>query len=84
MRIKWIDSGREPKCAPNPAFPNGVEVDLSGGSANTCIAELPYPARRCGIYMIDCKTCGLHVGVTTAGRADDPRNVKLACLSKLH
>lgn len=79
FKIKWIDSGHDPVCAPNPAFPNGITLDLSNGAKKTCRTALPYPAKRCGHYVIECPTCGLDVVVTTAGRPDDPRSVKLAC-----
>lgn len=52
--IVWVDSGREPQCPPNPAFPNGVVSDISGGAENTCDVSLPYPAKRCGQYVIKC------------------------------
>lgn len=79
MKVTWYDAGREPKCAPNPDYPKGIDVDGSMGAVATCTAELPYPARRCGHYEVVCETCGLSVGVTTAGRPDDPRSIKLAC-----
>lgn len=79
MKIAWHDRGREPKCAPNPDFPMGKDLDVSDGATATCTASLPYPAKRCGIYTVECPTCGLTIGVTTAGRPDDPRSVKLAC-----
>jgi len=77
--IEWIDRGREPQCPPNPYYPHGVDADLSSGADKTCTAELPYPARRCGIYVIGCHICGFTVAVTTAGRPDDPRSVKIPC-----
>lgn len=80
IRVEWIDSGRDPKCAPNPEFPNGMDVDLSNGAPMRCMKLLPYPAKRCGYYVVECTACGLRVGVTTAGRPDDPRTVKLGCL----
>ncbi len=79
FRVRWHDSGREPRCAPNPAYPNGVDMDCSEGAAATCTAALPYPARRCGFHHVECESCGLSVAITTAGRPDDPRSVKLAC-----
>jgi hypothetical protein len=64
-------------------FPNGMDADLrSNRNAPSCKADLPYPARRCGQYVIYCGTCGLRVMVTTAGRRDDPRSVLMNC--KLH
>jgi hypothetical protein len=77
--IDWIDHRREPKEKPNPAFPEGIDIDLTHGAKTSCEVALPYPARRCGVYIIACKRCRLKVGITTAGRSDDPRSVKLAC-----
>jgi hypothetical protein len=79
FEIKWHDGGLNPKLQPNPAFPNGVDVDLSGGAIKTCKTALTYPARRIGGYSVHCLTCGLRVYVSTAGRNDDPRSVKLPC-----
>jgi hypothetical protein len=79
MRVGFIDSGREPQCPSNPDFPDGTEVDMSHGAAKTCDVSLPYPAPRCGVLVMDCSKCGLRVGVTVAGRRDDPRIAKLAC-----
>jgi hypothetical protein len=84
LKIEWLDGKREPQCKPNPAYPKGIDVDMSHGAAKTCFTEIPYPARRCGTYVIECETCGLRVGVTTAGRTDDPRSVKLACKGRAH
>jgi len=78
-KVKWRDAGQSPTCAPNPAYPNGVDLDASGGSARTCTVTLPYPAKRIGSYVIDCPVCGLRAGCTTAGRPDDPRSIKIAC-----
>lgn len=77
--IEWIDHKREPQCAPNPAYPKGKDCDCSDGAKHTCTAALPYPAKRCGLYIVECEACGLRVAITTAGRPDDPRSVKLAC-----
>ena len=79
MQVHWIDRGREPQCPPNPLYPDGIDVDCSGGAIATCTVDLPYPARRCGEYLINCETCGQTIVVTTAGRRDDPRTVKIAC-----
>lgn len=29
--LVWVDKGREPQCAPNPDFPDGVDVDVTMG-----------------------------------------------------
>lgn len=79
MNITWKDGLPEPQCAPNPAYPKGKDLDVSNGAAATCTTALPYPAKRCGAYIIICPICGLRAACTTAGRADDPRSIKLAC-----
>ena len=78
LKVEWIDRGREPKCPPNPEYPNGVDLDLSGGLEG-CKIDLPYPAKRCGVYVVSCAICGLSWGCTTAGRPDDPRSIKVPC-----
>jgi hypothetical protein len=77
--IEWIDRMREPRCAPDPAYPEGKDADMTLGAARTCKVDLPYPAKRCGIYIVACGDCGLRVGITTAGRPDDPRSATLPC-----
>ena len=77
--IEWFDSGIEPKAASNPDYPRGIDIDISDGKRPSCFVALPYPAKRIGRYLIKCRTCGLSGIVTTAGRPDDPRSVKLAC-----
>lgn len=81
-RVRWVDVGREPQCAPNPAYPTGIDVDGSFGAENTCTVALPYPAMRCGRYEVKCRACGRTAAVTTAGRPDDPRSVKIACVEQ--
>jgi hypothetical protein len=80
--VEWLDAGREPRSPPDKRFPNGVDADVSLGAAVTCATPLPYPAKRCGQYVITCPTCDVRVMVTTAGRVDDPRSVKIACLRR--
>ncbi|WP_340667822.1 hypothetical protein [Bradyrhizobium ottawaense] len=79
IKVRWIDRGREPQVAPNPAYPNGIDVDLSDGAKVACLAELPCPARRIGLYILKCDECGQTAAITTAGRPDDPRSAKLGC-----
>lgn len=78
--ISWIDRFCEPACPPDPAYPNGIDIDCSHAAPSACVVELYYPARRCGIYTIKCETCGTTALVTTAGRPDDPRSIRLACI----
>lgn len=77
--VEWIDHGREPQCAPNPRYPDGKDLDVSLGQTPSCKADLPYPAKRCGLYVVTCGICGLRVAATTAGRPDDPRSLTMPC-----
>jgi C4-type Zn-finger protein len=43
------------------------------------VKELPYPAKRCGLFLVICDKCGYSAAITTAGRPDDPRKVTLPC-----
>lgn len=78
MKITWLDGKREPTCKPNPAYPEGIDLDASRGGVS-CKVDLPYPAKRCGAYVVECPVCSSRVTVTTAGRPDDPRSVKMPC-----
>lgn len=83
FKIKWIDRGREPQCPPNPAYPNGIDLDAAKAfGVPTCHTSLPYPAKRCGLYYVECQICGTNALITTAGRPDDPRSVDLVCKLK--
>ena len=77
--IQWVDSGREPRCPPNPEFPKGIDIKAVDHEENHCLVNLPYPAKRCGVYMITCALCDTTIAVTTAGRPDDPRSVEMPC-----
>jgi len=80
IKVKWIDAGKEPRCAPNPKYPNGKDCDLTlGNEKKTCITTLPYPALRIGAYHVSCSVCGFSAYITTAGRPDDPRSARLPC-----
>ena len=82
FEIEWIDHSREPQNDPDPAYPNGVDVDAARGAACACKVNLPYPAKRCGNFVVRCLTCGFTAAITTAGRADDPRSVTVPCKIK--
>lgn len=79
LKIEWVDHKREPQCKPDPNFPEGKDLKCPNGEGPSCRTELPYPAKRCGLYIIECQVCGLRVGITTAGRPDDPRSVEIRC-----
>ena len=78
ITVKWLDGGREPKVKPNPDYPNGIDIDLAPNTWG-CKVPVPYPAKRCGAYELKCDICGAGALVTTAGRVDDPRSVRLHC-----
>lgn len=80
ISVEWRASGRgEARCAPNPAYPEGIDIDASEGRQG-CTVELPYPAPECGMWMVKCQACGRGiVAITAAGRRDDPRTVKIPC-----
>lgn len=77
--VTWTDAKREPRCAPDPAYPNGRDVIMTHPGEASCKTSLPYPARRIGSYEVQCLLCGCKVLLTTAGRADDPRSATLPC-----
>jgi hypothetical protein len=79
FEITWHDRGREPTQPPNPAYPDGIDLDVTAGAMPVCQVPLPYPAKRIGYYTVFCKTCRYSVACTTAGRPDDPRSIKLPC-----
>jgi hypothetical protein len=80
FEIFWIDRGREPQCKPDPQYPHGKDIPCGDPKAKKiCMVTLPYPARRCGLWLVKCSICGYSALVTTAGRPDDPRSVKLPC-----
>jgi len=78
LKVEWIDGGREPTQKPNPDYPDGIDVKIGGGPV-FCMIDLPYPAKRIGHYLIQCDTCHTTALITTAGRPDDPRSVKIPC-----
>lgn len=74
----FVGEGRMPKCAPNPDFPNGTPCDMAPGGIG-CTIELQHPTPCCGVWIINCDICGYSVGVTAAGRPDDPSTIRIAC-----
>jgi hypothetical protein len=80
FKIEWMDWGSEPHCPPNPAHPNGIDLDgAKMFDTPTCRTELPYPAKRCGLYYVECNICGTNMVIATTGCPDDPRSVDLPC-----
>lgn len=79
FRVEWIDAKREPTVDPNPEYPNGIDVVIGDAAKKSCRVELPYPAKRCGYYRVECRVCDLRVAVSTAGRPDDPTSATFNC-----
>lgn len=79
IRVSFIDSGRTAQYPPDPAYPMGTIADLTRGKTPTCRVDLPYPAPRCGQWVVGCTRCHQVNVITAAGRVDDPRRVILAC-----
>lgn len=79
LTIVWLDGGDEAEYSPNPAYPNGVDLVDNLEARSHCITRLPYPAPRCGSWSVTCRKCRKSVYVTTAGRADDPCSLSVAC-----
>lgn len=78
--VTFRPSGRgKAQCAPDPAYPDGVIADASGGNPRTCTIDLPYPAPECGLWIVRCLECDFSLGITAAGRADDPKRVTVPC-----
>jgi hypothetical protein len=78
--VEFIDSGREPTQPPDPDYPHGIKLDVTGGAkVQSCLVGIPYPAPRCGIMTMVCRRCGLSTGCTVAGRPDDPSEIRLPC-----
>ena len=81
IHVHWVDRGYDAKNPANPDYPDGIDIDMTGGSRlnQGCKTALPYPAKRVGYYVVTCGRCHMKTIVTTAGRRDDPRSVRLAC-----
>ncbi len=77
--IEFNQTGGKAKHKPNPNYPKGIDVDVSQGAKSTCTTPVGYPAKCIGFWSIECRVCRQKAAVTAAGRADDPRSVKLPC-----
>jgi hypothetical protein len=79
--VRFIRCGtrerRKAKCPPNLRYPNGTHIDL--GTRPACLVSLPYPAPRCGWFLLDCPVCHENLLVTVSGQRDDPCSVMLPC-----
>lgn len=81
FKLTFLTEGRAPTLPSDPAYPNGMDVEMAG-KHKACVASLPYPAKACGVHIVECEECGCRVGLTAAGRPDDPRSVRISCKPK--
>jgi len=79
MDVYFVDRGREPRCPPDPKYPEGMVVVDCAEEDRHCNVGLPYPAPRCGLWIVLCHTCGKSCAITAAGRVDDPRVLIMGC-----
>lgn len=81
--VLFRPSGRgKAQCDPDPNYPNGKAIELDAkllGQIPYCRVEIPYPAPECGLWLVVCQTCKVSIGITAAGRPDDPISVTLPC-----
>ena len=79
LKIRFQTLHRQARCAPDPAYPEGIDVDNTEGQLPSCYTKLPYPAECCGIFLVTCEVCHKRYAITTAGRPDDPRSLRILC-----
>ena len=77
--IDWVDLHRESTEPADPAYPDGSAIDVALDAPHACRLQLPCPAARCGQWLITCRDCRFYIALATAGRADDPKSVRLPC-----
>jgi hypothetical protein len=80
--VDWVDMHRTSDQPADAAYPRGCAIDVALDAMKACRLELPYPAERCGLWVVTCRACGFSIALATAGRADDPKSVRVPC--KLH
>ena len=82
--VAFIDKGHKANCKPDPKYPDGMPVNLAPNPiVKTCTRNLPYPAPRCGLYVVTCRQCGFDAILTVAGRPDDPNMVTMPCRGRM-
>lgn len=77
--VDWCDGHRESTYPADAGYPNGTAIDVALDATRACRLELPYPAARCGLWVITCRQCAFSIALSTSGRADDPRSARLPC-----
>lgn len=79
LQISWTARGGKAQHPADRRWPQGVDLDISNGAAASCTTTLPYPAPCIGTHLVRCSECGATAAVTAAGRADDPRTLRVPC-----
>jgi hypothetical protein len=80
FKIVWNSAGRTAQCPSDPKYPRGIHIDGRIDKAEpSCFVKLPYPAECVGGYRATCNICGLVIGITAAGRPDDPKSFEITC-----
>jgi hypothetical protein len=77
--VDWIDGHRTSEQAADPAWPDGWAADVALDAPRACRVELPCPAAGRGMWVVVCTKCGFAFSLAAAGRADDPRSVRVPC-----
>ena len=80
FNIRWIDGDNiKTITRPDPAYPDGINLDQSSGQRPACRVILSYPAIGRGSHFGFCELCGNSFMVLANGAVDDPRSVTVAC-----
>jgi hypothetical protein len=77
--VDWVDGHREAAELADPAYPGGCAIDVALDAPKACRVQLPYPAARCGTWVVTCRVCLYAIALATAGRSDDPSSVRVPC-----
>lgn len=78
-KARFHPTGRQATQPPKPGYPEGLVVDTAADTDIQCAVDLQYPADCIGMWEVRCKTCGISLSLTAAGRTDDPRRVVVGC-----
>lgn len=79
LKAEGYWTGRPPQCAPDPAYPDGMPVNMTRGGEKACSIDLVHPAPSTGYWLVTCDLCNLSILVTAAGRPDDPSVLTVPC-----
>jgi hypothetical protein len=77
--VDWIDGARVATYPADPSYPDGQAIDVALDAVRACRVELACPAAGVGLWLVVCRGCGYAITLSTAGRADDPKSVRLPC-----